>query len=41
MSKLDINIKSMTSYATFKNALLSFIWAKHVGTFGIHNPIEL
>ena len=37
-NKLDINIKSMTSYAAFKNALLSFIRPKHVDTFGIHNP---
>ena len=40
-SKLDINIKSMTSYTAFKNALLSFIRPKHVDTFGIHNPIGL
>ena len=38
-NRLDINIKSMTSYNTFKNALLSFIRPKHVDTFGIHNPI--
>ena len=40
-NKLDINIKSMTSYTAFKNALLSFIRPKHVDTFGIHNPIGL
>ena len=35
------NIKSMTSYTVFKNALLSFIRPKHVYTFGIHNPFGL
>ena len=40
-NKLDINIKSMTSYTAFKNALLSFIRPKHVDTLGIHNPIGL
>ena len=40
-NKLDINIKSMTSYTAFKNALSSFIRPKHVDTFGIHNPIGL
>ena len=40
-NKLDINIKSMTSYTAFKNALLSFIRQKNVDTFGIHNPIGL
>ena len=40
-NKLDINIKSITSYTAFKNALLSFIRPKHVDTFGIHNPIGL
>ena len=40
-NKLDINIKSLTSYTAFKNALLSFIRPKHVDTFGIHNPIAL
>ena len=38
-SKPDINIKNMTSYTIFKNALLSFIRAKHVDTFGIQNSI--
>ena len=40
-SKLNINMKRMTSYTAFKNALLSFIQPKHVHTFGIHNPIQL
>ena len=40
-NKVDINIKSMTSYNAFKNALLGFIRPKHVDTFGIHNPIGL
>ena len=40
-SKLDINIKIMTSDTAFKNALLSFIRPKHVDTFGIHNPIGM
>ena len=40
-NKLDINIKIMTSYTAFKNALLSFIRLKHVDTFGIHNPIRM
>ena len=40
-NKLDINSKIMTSYTTFKNALLSFIRLKHVDTFGIHNLIGL
>ena len=31
----------MTSYNIFKNALLSFIRAKHVDTFGIQNPIGM
>ena len=39
--KPDINIKSMTSYTAFENALLGFIRPKHVDTFGIHNPIGL
>ena len=37
-NKPDINIKNMTSYTTFKNALLSFIRSKHVDTFRIYNP---
>ena len=40
-NKLDINIKSITSYTAFKNALSSFIRPKHVDTFGIHNPTGL
>ena len=40
-NKLDINIKSVTSYTAFKNALLSFIRPKHVDTFGIRNPIGM
>ena len=40
-NKLDINIKNMTSYTVFKNALLTFIRPKHVDTFGIHNPIGM
>ena len=40
-NKLDINIKSMTSCTAFKNALLSFIWPKHVDPVGIHTPIGL
>ena len=40
-NKLDINIRSMTPYTAFKNALLRFIRRKHVDTFGIHNPIGL
>ena len=40
-NKLDINIKSMTSYTGFKDPLLSFIRQKHVDTFGIHNLIGL
>ena len=40
-NKLDINIKSATSYTAFKNVLLSFIRPKHVDTFGIHNPTGL
>ena len=39
--ELNINIKSMTAYAAFKIALLSFIRQKHVDTFGAHNPIGL
>ena len=31
----------MTSYTTFKNALLSCIRPKHVDTFKIHNPIGM
>ena len=40
-NKLDINIKSMTSYTAFENALLSFTGLKQVDTFGIYNPIGL
>ena len=40
-NKPDINIKSMTPYTAFKNALLSFLRPKHIDTFGIHNPIGL
>ena len=40
-NKLDINIKNMTSYTAFENALLSFMRPKHVDTFGIHNPIGM
>ena len=40
-NKLEINIKNMTSYIAFKNALLSFIRPKHVDTFGTHNPIGM
>ena len=40
-NKLDIKIKSMTSYTAFKNALLSFIWPKHVDIFGIHNLVGM
>ena len=40
-NKLDINIKSMTSYTAFKDPLLSFTRQKHVDTFGIHNLIGL
>ena len=41
-NKLDIDIKNMTSYTAFKNALLSFIRPKHVDIFGIiHNPIGM
>ena len=39
-NKLDINIKNMTSYTAFKNALLSFIRPKHVDTFGTTIPLE-
>ena len=39
-NKLDINIKNMSSYTAFKNAL-SFIRPKHVDTFGINNPIGM
>ena len=38
LNKLEIDINTMTSYTAFKNALLSFIWPKHVNTFGMHNP---
>ena len=40
-NKLGINIKNMTSYTAFENALLSFIRPNHVDTFGIHNPIGM
>ena len=40
-NKLDVDIKSMTSYTAFENALLSFTGLKQVDTFGIYNPIGL